>query len=283
MTAHVRRRENLSNRHIVNIHHASLRKRIASWAVDTRTTIPQLRLALDDAIASQPRPEWDLFTLKIDYLDLMRVLEQPFNLPRDLLEEQSPYRLSDMQLPTEVALHLTELTRYLSREPDRSRRVIRLLFANWLAQVGSPNSRQTGPAVRARFHVGKRATAVLLYPVALEAPSVARVMSPAELANWLVSTNDAKLLLGGGQLPFSSLGMDLWPSVRQSERSGHRELLVLLAGELYRRERGSAAPSEQALVDRYLKSLPDDGSAEFNDRSAAIVSDSEFREQTPRK
>ena len=45
----------------------------------------------------------------------------------------------------------------------------------------------------------------------------------------------------------------------------YREQLVLLAGEIYRRERGALPPSDEALVGTYLKSLPDDGSADLAD------------------
>jgi hypothetical protein len=45
----------------------------------------------------------------------------------------------------------------------------------------------------------------------------------------------------------------------------------MLAEEIYRRERGSLPPSDDALVGTYLKSLPDDGSADLNDGDAPIV------------
>jgi hypothetical protein len=37
-----------------------------------------------------------------------------------------------------------------------------------------------------------------------------------------------------------------------------RELVIMLATEIYRRERGSLPSSDEALVGTYLKSLPDD-------------------------
>jgi hypothetical protein len=71
MTVHVRRRGSLFYRAVANSHHDSLRKRLATWATDPRTTIPQFRRALDEAVESRPRPEWDTFSLKIEYLDRM--------------------------------------------------------------------------------------------------------------------------------------------------------------------------------------------------------------------
>ena len=45
----------------------------------------------------------------------------------------------------------------------------------------------------------------------------------------------------------------------------------MLAGELYHRERGTLPPSEEALVGTYLKSLPDDGSADLADEMTPTV------------
>ena len=46
---------------------------------------------------------------------------------------------------------------------------------------------------------------------------------------------------------------------------------MLLAGELYHRERGTLPPSEDALVGTYLESLPDDGSADLADEMTPTV------------
>ena len=83
------------------------------------------------------------------------------------------------------------------------------------------------------------------------------------MASWLVTTNDAELALRKGFLA--------WPTVRRAEQRIYREMLVLLAGEIYRRERGALPPSDEALVGTYLKSLPDDGSAEVADGSTPTV------------
>jgi hypothetical protein len=42
-------------------------------------------------------------------------------------------------------------------------------------------------------------------------------------------------------------------------------LLVLLASELFRRERGAPPPNDEALVGTYLESLPNDGSPDAAD------------------
>ena len=255
MTVHVRRRERLMDRWRVNLWLPLLQKHLATWAADTRTTIPQVRRALEEVVECRPMPEWDAFTLKIEYLDLMRFLDRLVVLPREQMEEEWAYRLGDMQLPVDLARDLYQVKRGLAREPERSRRVVRLLFANWLAHAEYPAQRK--PAARARFHIAKWTNSVLLYHVSPDAPADARALSPQEVARWLVTTNDAKLALRYAFLT--------WPTVRRREQRGYGEQVVLLASELYRRERGALPPSEAALVGTYLPSLPDDGSAELDD------------------
>jgi hypothetical protein len=261
MTVHVRRRERLADRSRVNLWLPVLRKHLATWAADLRTTIHQVRRALEDVVACRPMPEWDAFTLKIEYLDLMRRLDRRVVPPREQIEEEWAYRLNDLQLPVDLSLDLYQVKRGVAREPERSRRVIRLLFANWLAHVEQPGPRK--PTARARFHIAKQTSGVLLYDVSHDAPAEARALSPQQLASWLVTTNDAKLALRYGFLA--------WPAVRRTEQRSYREVLVLLAGEIYRRERGAPPPNDEALVGTYLESLPDDGSSDLADERTPTV------------
>jgi hypothetical protein len=278
MFVQIRRRERLMHRVRADLHLGELQQRLAKWAGDPRTTMPQIRRALEEVIACRPRPEWDAFTLKREYLDLMKSLEGPVNPPPEQIEEELTYRLGDVELPADLRLRLHSIKRQLAREPERSRRVIRLLFANWLAHVENTDPQRRRPAVRARFYIAQRTANVALYPVGPDAPAGARAMSPQEVASWLVTTNDARVAFavaaGAGAL---------WPAVRQVEQRGYRELLVLLASELYHRERGTLPPSEDALVGTYLESLPDDGSAELGDETTPAVSDSASSAQTPPK
>jgi hypothetical protein len=48
-----------------------------------RTTISQLRTALEVVLENEPKPEWDLFAVKYGYLELMGALERPIPLSRD--------------------------------------------------------------------------------------------------------------------------------------------------------------------------------------------------------
>jgi hypothetical protein len=169
-----------------------------------------------------------------------------------------------MQLSPDMVGCLYAARRFLLREPERSRRVLRLLYANYLAHVEHPGRRK--PAARARFHIAKQTSAALLYDVSPDAPADARSLSPQELASWLVTSNDIKLrILVGNNVQWP------WSPDHLRDRRAYSDLVFMLAGELYRRERGSLPPTDEALVGTYLKNLPDDGSAEFADGTTPTV------------
>jgi hypothetical protein len=86
------------------------------------------------------------------------------------------------------------------------------------------------------------------------------------VARWLVATNDAKLRI----IVANDIQWPVSPD-RLRERRAYHDLVMVLAEEIYRRERGRRPPSEDALVGTYLKSLPDDGSADLDDGTAPTV------------
>jgi len=255
-----------------------MQRRLAEWAAEPRTTIPQLHTALEFVLENVPDPDWDLFAVKYGYLELMGALERPRtpSAQREI-EGEWTFRLGDMSLSPEVVGRLEAARSFLLREPERSRRVLRLLCANYLAHVESRERPPRRPAVLAMcsyldssIPITKRKIGVPLYPVSLEAPAGARALPPQEVAGWLVATLDAKLRLISGY--------DEWlPPVRArdwrtvADRRAHRDLVIMLATEIYRRERGSLPPSEEALVGTYLKRLPDDGSTNLADETTPIV------------
>lgn len=268
MTNHMRRRGCLHQRFDVNVYwNGSLRQRLADWAADPKTTIQQLRAALDDVLKREPRAEWDAFAIQSGYLEMMRSLEEPIRpATRQEIAGESTYRLDDMQLSPEMVGHLHDARRLLLREPERSRRVLRLLCANWLADVESPVPGRAGPAVRARLSGGKNGVTLPLYPVSPAAPTGARSLPPGDIAVWLVGTEDARLRI----LEANRFGWP-WPPNRLQDRRAYRDLVIMLATELYQRERGSSPSSDEALIGAYLKGLPDDRSPDVFDGAAPTV------------
>jgi hypothetical protein len=170
MATHTRRRGSLNQRDDLYIYWGrSLRERLSIWAADPRTSNPQLPGALEEALKSKPKPEWD-------------------------------------------------------------------------------------------------STSVTLYTVGPLAPAGARALSPTQVASWLVTTNDAKLRI----IVANSIAWP-WSPDRLQDRRDYHDLVVMLAGELYRREHGAFPPAEEALVGTYLKSVPDNGATELYDEMPPIV------------
>ncbi len=100
-------------RYIVNTFHGQLRRRLADWAADPKTTIPQLRRALDEATLNQPKLEWDVVSLKLEYLHFMRNLEQPRYSLHRAIDEDVTYRIGDYQVPDDLAMYLFLGERFL--------------------------------------------------------------------------------------------------------------------------------------------------------------------------
>ncbi len=279
MITHFRRRGNTRQRDCARRSNRSLQRRLTDWAADPRTTIPQLHTALEVVLENEPDPDWDVFAIKFGYLELMRELERPMPTSfREAIEGEWTFRLGNMSLSPDMVDHLDAARRFLLREPERSRRVLRLVCANYLAHVEAREVAPRKPAVWVMFSyldtsfpITKRKIGVPLYPVKPDAPVGARALPPQEVAGWLVASPEAKLRLMWGYMEWH------WPADRVldrrvlPDRKAHRDLVIMLATEIYLRERGALPPSDDALVGTYLKSLPDDGSGEVDDGTTPTV------------
>jgi hypothetical protein len=260
---HVMRRGSVFQRYITYHNFSALRTRIATWAADSRTEAPLLRRALDDVKKSEPKPEWDASSLKIEYMRMMSELDAEYGIVRQGDGEDTRIRIWGEDLAPNLKASAYAIRRYVRHEPERSRRVLRLVFANWLAHAEEKDPSLQKPALRAIFGQPRQKTTLYFYPVAPNASDAARRMSPDRLAEWLFGTLDARLLL-------SHL---YWPAIRTTERREHHELVLLLAREIYKREHGAPPASDQALIGPYLDHLPDDGSGEIDDGKSPTVSD----------
>jgi hypothetical protein len=220
--------------------HMQLSARLAAWAADPRTSPVLLHQAVDDVAACESLAPSESYTLKAEYLDVDRLLDDPDGpTQRPTGSWSIPIPFIDIRLTPEQTQVLYGAWRSWIREPERSRRVIRLAIANWLAYGELSAKDRPGPARGASGIVD-------FYPPRPEAPANARAVSPQALARWLNSSIDANFLLG-------SWG---WKLVRTQERSNHRALLILLGQQLYHRDFGTDPPTPEVLVGPYLKSLP---------------------------
>ena len=263
MKLHVMRRGSVFQRYLADRNCSSLRTQLTTWAANPRTSVPLLRRALADILAGEPKPDWDAFSLKVDYLEQTHELDKEWGLVYWSVEEAQHFKIFGEDLPPNLAWLPYAAKRHFWNEPERSRRVLRLAFANWLAHAENSNPKLQKPAVRASFQGSNRNSAVYFYPVDPKAPAIARKLTPESLAKWFVGTKDAQVLLHFWP----------WPAIRTTERREHRALVVTLADELYKRDHGKPPASETDLVGTYLDRLPSDGSEELDDGSARTVFD----------
>ena len=256
------RRGSVSQRFFAYHSSGDFRAQMANWAADVRTNQSLLRRALGDIKACEPKSEWDEFSLKVEYVLMMSELDAPWGIVQQGLDEDRHIRVWGEVWGGTLAESIYWAHRYVRHDPERSRRVLRLAFANWLAHVTEKNALSIRPAARAKIGRLNRGSTVYFYPVAADAPAAARRMAADTLAEAVIGTLDAQLLLDNW----------FWPAVRTSERREHYGLVVSLAGELHKREHGALPDSDQALVGTYLDRLPDDGSEELDDGNATTVS-----------
>ena len=171
-------------------------------------------------------------TMKAEYLALMTEIADPEAL---LHHRDGGFE----ELKTQKRLQV-----FLNHEPERSRRVAKLAFANWLAQGDRPVANRpkvvTHP-VPLRFG---------FYEADPEAPAAARAMTPDKLFDWTETT-----MLWKKVVP----DWPTWspPPDPTSEGRVRWPWILGLAQLLYRLENGHEAAPIEALVPRYLKKLPD--------------------------
>ena len=239
MSHHISMHGSISMRGLIARWHRQLADRLEVWSADSSTSPALLRQAIDDLTACESLLPSDRDSLMAGYLEAEWLLDSPGNpghevpLARFARFYNPRYTLNPEQLQS-----LWDTWRSLRREPERSRRVIRLLTANWLAYEDLPPERRPKP--------DPGVVSFDFYSLGPEAPASARAVSPQAMEAWFDSAYDAQkvfvYLNGSG--------------VRFNERANDEELLMLVASELYRRDHGKEPPSPAVLVGPYLKRMP---------------------------
>jgi hypothetical protein len=242
---HICRRGTLIRRLISQRWHGELRNQVTSWAQDSRTTPALIRRALEDVIACEALAPSESYTLKAEYLNAEELLADRYNPGRHMppawlksLGSMQAIESLGIVLTPEQLQSIVAAWRFSRREPERSRRVLRLVTANWLAYFELPPDQRPSPDANVAPWE--------LYAFGPAAPAKARALSPEALGRWLDTTHDVQEILR----------LFNWRGLRIKELTGHRDLVIRLAGQLYRRDRGTEPPTPEDLVGPYLKSLP---------------------------
>lgn len=202
------------------------------WADDPKVDAQLLRRALDDVVGAELlAPDYPQ-TIRFEYYSLMNTLADPAATAR-VMEDS---RLNGVKgAPGGVMRWLFPAYAALRREPERSRRVGRLVIDNWLWAVDRP--------------AADRASRVVMFgPLHLyrRPPDDPGPIGIDELASWFESTAYGKIFLMGWK----------FEAARARDEQARAGLIVHLAERLFEKERGRPPASPDELVGPYLKALP---------------------------
>lgn len=203
------------------------------WADDPRVETALIRKALDDVLALESlAPAYGPVVLR-EFHCMMNTTEDRPMLRRSL---ETPNGRGPRSRVVGEKKWVQAVYEGLRREPERSRRIVRLVTANWLSACDLPDAERSARAMK----FGE----LRLYR---PAPGVSPPIALEELARWCETSLYAHAYFAGW--------MDV-EAARNGDEKTRAALIVHLAERLYRRERGSDPPSPDALVGPYLTSLP---------------------------
>jgi hypothetical protein len=159
--------------------------------------------------------------------------------------------LVEQRLPLRLRRGIKRTRLSLSNDDERSRRLLRLLLANWLPQVDRPESERAPVAI---------AGPTPIFAADPAAPVAAQVLPPHDLDLLLNESLLANSIFRpGSQQNYGQFQMSIWekdgPLAR--ERRRRAALIIRLAAEVYKRERGRSPANAGELMGPYLKALPE--------------------------
>ncbi len=157
--------------------------RISAWAAEPRVDQLLLRRALEETMAADAMT-WPLSeNLKLEYLMCMRDLRELRVMLGDIPVPGGKSGWLDRSLATKTKNEFQRFRVYATNDVERSRRVVRLLFANWLPQMDKLPEDRAPIAIQ---------YPTLIYAADPAAPPAARAVSPEILDKAVGQTLYAK-------------------------------------------------------------------------------------------
>ncbi|MDE2505747.1 MAG: hypothetical protein KGM43_00900, partial [Planctomycetota bacterium] len=216
---------------------------VGRWAQNPGNNAKLLRVAFDDALALDQIAISDEYSLQFDYIHTFADLDRRDDRSRrDLILMNTIRPEISIYIPYETRERLAEFLRVLYHEPERSRRLLRLVYAQRLAFASQPFGKRPTPAESVSLgFLG--VMPVELYDFGPDAPAAARVLSAAKLARWLRTSPNAIVEIVSRN--------DV--AARRLEYTNLREVKSSLAYRLYNLENDGKKPASDAdLVGPYL-------------------------------
>jgi hypothetical protein len=254
------RRKGTWCRHQTSEIFSDVARRAGDWAKLPKVTVPMLRAAILDVEAMAPLHGTEADSLKADYLAILAdfadfadpsnghpdLATRAANLPN--ASRTSPVAgLTSQIIPPEMVRPLySRIASFVEAEPERSRRIARMVFANWLAQADKRPS--------------DRAPTVSTYPLVFaEDAGPTPSLSPTALARRAATAPYFAIARSGfAPPPGWWFVVDQWPTLYTADRQTRADLILSLADRIYEIEKGQPPPNVEALVGTVLPKLPDD-------------------------
>ena len=204
---------------------------VAEWAKDRSVDVAMLRRALDDLVAIESlTPPLSQF-----YRGEYRAADRALENPGPMIAERARHLAEAGSF--DLAVYAPSLDAYLRGEPERSRRILRLLAVNDLAWCDRPAFDRPEMAVP-RLRIYRAASA----------PPEARAISPEDLARL------AATVLFDPAPGWRTGDLEKWD---RNDRWSMGQLLEGVAVELYAREMGHPPASAAEALRRY-RPIPGD-------------------------
>ena len=229
-------------------------RRIVHWAAESKVDAALLRRALADVLDADALTVPISDTMKLDYIICLRDLAELRVMVTDIpMPGGSNGLLEKIVAASGAKPQVQRIRLRATNDVERSRRVLRLLYANWLPQVDRLADQRAPIAIR---------KPTLIYAADPSTPPSSRLVAPEDLDRAIGQTLLAHQFFrpshwseAQGGPPWSGWA---WEGDRPLAREPRRRavLIVKLAAELYRRERGKPPTNAGSLLDGYLKELP---------------------------
>jgi hypothetical protein len=233
--------------------HEQAARRILHWAADPRVNATLLRRALSDALVADALTPPMSESMKLGYVICLRELEEKRQTLGEIPLPGGPNGWLDKAVTAAGVRNQAQQARLrATNDVERSRRVLRLVYANWLAQVDRP-AQERAPIAIQKPNV--------IFAADPSAPPAASAIAPEDLQ----AAVDQTLLAACFFRPrsWSTSSRDAWsewywqPSGLLAREPRRRAVLIVkLAADLYRREQGKPPAKVAALLGGYLKELP---------------------------
>ena len=217
--------------------YSELASSIRAWADLPSLSRTAIRQALDDLIAINADDPTLGEVLRAEYFLTRALIDDP-----DLTIWRIDHELSGLPDPTGPGFRgrwSERLAKLFKREPERSRRAMNLIFANWLSV--------TGLAEAERDRRGHIVSDPSVFDWPAEAGPASRI-PPDEIADWVRSTLLLRRILSN---------LSGFEKAERRESALRAALVVELAERLYARDHGKPPDAPEELVGPYLSAMPE--------------------------